>query len=97
MAPHLMEEPGEHLTEGQKVLFICVSFGLVIMAGLMSGLTIGLMAMDEIEMEVRTCLQLACSLPPGIDFHSLRACRSYRPSVVPTPKHVPKTPWLFMV
>lgn len=36
-----------------RVIFICISVFLVIMAGLMSGLTIGLMAMDDMEMEVR--------------------------------------------
>ena len=48
----LMEEPGEELSDGKVLLFISISAGLVVMAGLMSGLTIGLMAMDEIEMEV---------------------------------------------
>lgn len=49
----LLEEAEEELSESQTLLFIGISVGLVIMAGLMSGLTIGLMAMDEIEMEVR--------------------------------------------
>jgi hypothetical protein len=40
------------LNAEERVLFICISVALVIMAGLMSGLTIGLMAMDDMEMEV---------------------------------------------
>jgi hypothetical protein len=43
------------LDEGMRLVFICCSVLLVIMAGLMSGLTIGLMAMDDMEMEVRAC------------------------------------------
>lgn len=33
-------------------LYICIVFGLVIMAGLMSGLTLGLMSLDMVELEV---------------------------------------------
>lgn len=47
------EGPEEALSAETKLLFVCISIGLVIMAGLMSGLTIGLMAMDDMEMEVR--------------------------------------------
>ena len=38
--------------EGQKVLYLCISVGLVLMAGLMSGLTLGLMSMDQVDLEV---------------------------------------------
>ena len=47
-----------------KVLYTCISVLLVVMAGLMSGLTIGLMAMDDMEMEVRArddCVPRRCS------------------------------------
>ncbi len=38
--------------EGQKVLFLCISVFLVLMAGLMSGLTLGLMSLDQVDLEV---------------------------------------------
>ena len=38
--------------EGQKVLYLCTSIGLVLMAGLMSGLTLGLMSLDQVDLEV---------------------------------------------
>ena len=38
-------------------LFFCTSLGLVIMAGLMSGLTLGLMSLDSMELEVRLWLR----------------------------------------
>ena len=38
--------------EGQKVLYLCISLGLVLMAGLMSGLTLGLMSLDQVDLEV---------------------------------------------
>lgn len=44
---------GEHdLTPSQRVLFMAISVGLVVVAGLMSGLTLGLMSMDLVELEV---------------------------------------------
>ncbi len=33
-------------------VYFCVSLGLVVLAGLMSGLTLGLMSMDTVELEV---------------------------------------------
>lgn len=33
--------------------YICITIGLVIMAGLMSGLTLGLMSLDMVDLEVR--------------------------------------------
>jgi hypothetical protein len=33
-------------------VYMCISAGLVCMAGLMSGLTLGLMSMDTVELEV---------------------------------------------
>ena len=43
--------------EGQKVLYLCISIFLVLMAGLMSGLTLGLMSLDQVDLEVRVCSQ----------------------------------------
>lgn len=37
---------------GQKVLYLCLSVFLVLMAGLMSGLTLGLMSLDQVDLEV---------------------------------------------
>eukprot|EP00878_Enallax_costatus_P035533 GHUV01039677.1.p1 GENE.GHUV01039677.1~~GHUV01039677.1.p1 ORF type:complete len:102 (-),score=26.88 GHUV01039677.1:370-675(-) len=43
----------EHnLSPSQRVAFLVTSVGLVMMAGLMSGLTLGLMSMDLVELEV---------------------------------------------
>jgi Mg2+/Co2+ transporter CorB len=43
----------EHdLSPSQRVMFMVISVGLVISAGLMSGLTLGLMSMDLVELEV---------------------------------------------
>lgn len=33
--------------------FLCITIALVLMAGLMSGLTLGLMSLDKVELEVR--------------------------------------------
>ena len=43
---------GEAADEGQKMLFLCISVFLVLMAGLMSGLTLGLMSLDQVDLEV---------------------------------------------
>lgn len=44
---------GEHdLDPSTRVLFMAISVGLVVSAGLMSGLTLGLMSMDLVELEV---------------------------------------------
>jgi hypothetical protein len=37
-------------------LYVCISLFLVCMAGLMSGLTLGLMSLDMVELEVRPAL-----------------------------------------
>ena len=37
--------------EGQKVLYISISAGLTVLAGLMSGLTLGLMSMDDVDLQ----------------------------------------------
>ncbi len=41
------------LTDEQWILYICIVVALVVMAGLMSGLTLGLMSIDVLDMEVR--------------------------------------------
>ncbi|KAA6425549.1 MAG: DUF21 domain-containing protein [Trebouxia sp. A1-2] len=43
---------GDASAEGQKVLYLCISVFLVLMAGLMSGLTLGLMSLDQVDLEV---------------------------------------------
>lgn len=43
---------GDATAEGQKVLYLCISVFLVLMAGLMSGLTLGLMSLDQVDLEV---------------------------------------------
>ena len=42
----------EQLTDAEYLMFLLSAMGLVIMAGLMSGLTLGLMSLDEVEMEI---------------------------------------------
>ena len=39
-------------------MYICIVVALVLLAGLMSGLTLGLMSMDVLDMEVTSCLRL---------------------------------------
>lgn len=41
------------LTDEQWFLYIAIVVGLVLLAGLMSGLTLGLMSMDVLDMEVK--------------------------------------------
>lgn len=41
-----------NLSPSQRAAFLAISVGLVMMAGLMSGLTLGLMSMDLVELEV---------------------------------------------
>jgi hypothetical protein len=41
------------LTDEQWLLYISIVVGLVLLAGLMSGLTLGLMSMDVLDMEVK--------------------------------------------
>lgn len=48
----LLSSAGDDLTEGEKIAYLCGSVGLVIMAGLMSGLTLGLMSLDAVDLEV---------------------------------------------
>ena len=43
-----------------RLVYILISIGLVILAGLMSGLTLGLMSMDAVDLEV-----LGCTLVPN--------------------------------
>ena len=42
------------LTDEEWTMYICIVVALVLLAGLMSGLTLGLMSMDVLDMEVRT-------------------------------------------
>ena len=45
--------------EGQAVLYIGISVGLTLLAGLMSGLTLGLMSMDQVDLQA----SLGASVP----------------------------------
>ena len=49
-------------TEG-FILYSCISAFLVIMAGLMSGLTLGLMSLDSLDLEV-SCMAWKAPCPP---------------------------------
>ena len=42
--------------EGAKALYVGISVGLTVLAGLMSGLTLGLMSMDHVDMEASLLL-----------------------------------------
>ncbi len=46
------------LTDEQWFLYISIAVGLVLLAGLMSGLTLGLMSMDVLDMEVTALTKL---------------------------------------
>lgn len=49
----LYKLPERHeLTPNQRLLFLGISIGLTALAGLMSGLTLGLMSLDQVELEV---------------------------------------------
>lgn len=37
----------------QTIFYSCISISLVLLAGLMSGLTLGLMSLDSVDLEVR--------------------------------------------
>ena len=49
---HSLQDGAEDERPGLEAVFICVSIGLVLLAGLMSGLTLGLMSMDQVDLEV---------------------------------------------
>lgn len=40
------------VTDEQWIVYVCISIALVLMAGLMSGLTLGLMSLDVLDIEV---------------------------------------------
>jgi hypothetical protein len=44
---------GEELSKEEEVGYAFLCAGLVLFAGLMSGLTLGLLSLDEMDMEVR--------------------------------------------
>lgn len=44
--------PHTELTEDEWTLYLSISVALVLLAGLMSGLTLGLMSMNVLDMEV---------------------------------------------
>ncbi|GAB4822256.1 hypothetical protein N2152v2_009302 [Parachlorella kessleri] len=50
--PIAAHEGREPLSPGQQVAFIVISVALTILAGLMSGLTLGLMSLDRVDTEV---------------------------------------------
>jgi hypothetical protein len=47
----------EDNTQGQNAIFVISAMGLVLFAGCMSGLTLGLMSLDIVELEVREKLR----------------------------------------
>ena len=49
-------EPGPDDDGANKALYICISAGLTIMAGFMSGLTIGLASIDKLEIEIKKAI-----------------------------------------
>ena len=51
----LLLESGHHVTPELRLVYILISVGLVLLAGLMSGLTLGLMSMDAVDLEVGRC------------------------------------------
>ncbi|KAK9798173.1 hypothetical protein WJX73_006777 [Symbiochloris irregularis] len=47
-----MDAEGKDDPEGEKVLYVGICVGLTVLAGLMSGLTLGLMSMDDVDLQV---------------------------------------------
>lgn len=50
--------------EGQKVLYVGISVGLTVLAGLMSGLTLGLMSMDDVDLQASILCCRVLRKPP---------------------------------
>ena len=71
----LAGEPAQQLTPFTMWAYICISILLVLMAGLMSGLTIGLMALDDMEMEARPCF--ACHTVATLRFDLLAPAATF--------------------
>ena len=46
------QDDSSSLTDAEYLIYLLSSMGLVVMAGLMSGLTLGLMSLDDVEMEI---------------------------------------------
>ena len=53
-ATPLLESTND-VTPQLRLVYILISIGLVLLAGLMSGLTLGLMSMDAVDLEVCRC------------------------------------------
>ena len=67
----------ESVAGGQAVVYICISIGLTLLAGLMSGLTLGLMSMDHVDLEVsRTAFDTCCTMLATGDGSKKGRCRS---------------------
>ena len=50
-----LSEGAHDVTPELRLVYILISIGLVLLAGLMSGLTLGLMSMDAVDLEVGRC------------------------------------------
>lgn len=51
----MLLESAHDVTPEMRLVYILISIGLVLLAGLMSGLTLGLMSMDAVDLEVSRC------------------------------------------
>ena len=78
MLPLFTSASSESVQGGQAVFYICISIGLTLLAGLMSGLTLGLMSMDHVDLEVCSHLLL---LLPAVLVSWRRQCRADAHSV----------------
>lgn len=65
-------EGAHHVTPQLRLVYILISIGLVVLAGLMSGLTLGLMSMDAVDLEVRC----SCTMLYQIDTEQMEAVLS---------------------
>lgn len=45
-------DPGGEIRESLRLVYTLIAIALVLMAGLMSGLTLGLMSLDVVDLEV---------------------------------------------
>jgi hypothetical protein len=62
----------EELDDFTTVLYVSISVGLVLLAGLMSGLTLGLMSLDMVDLEVRAAAPPAAPRRRPMRVHAQR-------------------------
>jgi hypothetical protein len=75
----------DDLDDFTTALFVAAAVGLVLLAGLMSGLTLGLMSLDKVDLEVRAAAPSGARLPPACRWHASMAPRQATRAPPPPP------------